>query len=141
MQSCDKKGAIEVAEVDTDALVFNSNTDKTNGTIIFRLHRKSRQCFSGIGICHLDPHHPAEKSGNTKSRNNVVVPVTIGSKFVIFSFAEDVSNFNQEDLKFFVDEELSLTIDEKTLTVEKGIYEYDSQIGDFGGYKVKITFK
>jgi len=138
--SCNKEKVSNLDELkSTDALMFKNSMDKTEGDIAWRLWRKSRNCFGGIGICHIEKN--SLKSNQTSSRDNVVIPVSYNDDFVVFNFSQDVSNFNVDELKFYIDEKLTLNMGEKMLIINEGVYDYDSNIGEFGGYKIPISFE
>jgi len=140
LNACNKEKVSDLTIKNTDNLMFKNIASKEAGDIAWRLWRKSRDCFGGIGICHIEKQQK-QYNNNENSRDNVIVPVSENDKFVTFCFSEDVSQYSADDLKFYIDETLTLNMDKKVLKVAEGVYNYDSTLGEFGGYKIPLSFE
>ncbi len=103
--------------------------------------RRSLNCRR-LGICKLESVTIIIKKSNNinngkLNENNVFTELqkNNGEYFAIF----ELDNFLDSsiyDTNFYIDE----TINNGKIIVNQGIYELDETIGDFGGYKIPVTY-
>ncbi len=138
--SCEKE--IEKEEVNTDYLLFKSDVSKVGIAINLRLWRKSTNCFSRLGICFIERKviEPGTKLTNINSRDNVIITVNETDTNITLLLSTEVSGLSNEDLLFDVEEELILELDDKSFKIPKGIYQYNENLGEFGGYNIAVSF-
>lgn len=138
----------------TENLVFfnqiNGNLKEQNSGVdilVIKLHRKSMGCDKKLGICEIwflgtqlykstiDTLLPSREIYYTLEHDEK-------SDKLLLLLATDVSGIDSSELKLFVDEDICC-YDEtmtKSVTVPQGIYHYDQNLGEFGGYSVNYSF-
>ncbi len=121
--------------------MFKNTADKSNPAIVLRLWKRSRNCFGGLGICFVDKHKPKPvfKSVITDNRDEVVVSILPDNKFIVLEFSSDVSGFSSDELQFAVEDTLSTDLEESTVIIPQGVYEFDKSIGKWGGYQIPLN--
>jgi hypothetical protein len=121
-----------------------SSNEKVDGAgidITITLGRVSRNCH-GFGICELTigiviigepkpPKLPREIPAEIEQDVN-------GKYFSKIELNQNVDS-NIYDTNFYIEEDLAISYENKTYIIKKGIYELNSNIGKFGGYKLDIT--
>lgn len=139
---------------DTDDILFFNHLENVNkynpgGIDIIRidLRRKSTNCQEGIGICNIyifgEQIYKSEQDSLMPSRE-ILYEINTNQKSdnLVLLIANDVSSFNPEELDLFVDEDIYGYDDNTTkrVIVPQGIYQYDPNLGKYGGYTVGYSF-
>lgn len=101
--------------------------------------RKSRGC-EGWGLCNFSISYSQVKD-NTKARrytSNILVDKNGQKYFSILLGEKPDKAIKEEVLALRVDENISYTFEGVDYTVRKGVYYYDHNLGEYGGYTVSI---
>jgi hypothetical protein len=120
--------------------------------IKIRLWRRScpiGYCLCGLGVCEVwFLGHQIYKSSlilkdfkeDSKPSREVIVPLDTyesGVGYLRLFLADDVSEFDEEDLMLYVDEDIYDSFEGDTIILLEGEYPFDPELGEFGGYKIK----
>ena len=116
-------------------------SEKSSHSVIVHAHfgRKSRNCF-GIGICDAclfccphcsvvllnvpTPHH-------NESITNPIVDLYLPNPIEEYESGEDTT--------LYIDETIIIEdSDEYEIRIIEGEYEYESEMGEYGGYKIQV---
>lgn len=146
--SCNKKEEVSMPKQDKvnhlstygpDYSGYNSTSGERDLVIIsFVPHKPSLNCMYGWGICHF------RFLPGIINYDNINVPVTSefnGGNLNIF-LSEDVSRYTQEELLLEVESDVYSedpnSLMESSFKVVAGDYEYNSSLGQYGGYTILI---
>jgi len=126
------------------------------GIIKFEWGRDSKKC-KGFGLCNVEwfpgpsdpripetpklPEMPRYPEGNYMSPS-IYSTVTEGNfndrNEFSFELHMGQESVNQEKIPFIIEKDIHFTDDTKTIyTIRAGEFQYDSSIGDYGGYLIK----
>lgn len=102
--------------------------------------RKKKEC-NGWGLCNAN-WFPKSEIGNYSS--NLEYDAVLGSYYTDILLPENLYPIEEEYEVFYVDEDIILTTSEEPsvgtdLTIPEGEYEYDVNIGTYGGYKIYLN--
>ena len=145
---------IDMVDPTENILFLNRINDHHKGLIpgvdilIIKLHRKSMNYDKKLGICEIwfmgsqlytnmnDSILPSREIYYELEHNEK-------SDKLLLLLASDVSGIAPSELKLFVDEDIygydeSMT---KCVSVPQGVYLYDPNLGEYGGYSVNYSFR
>jgi len=159
--SCDKSPEIqEQKRLDaTDELGFiagsNNNyydapqlKDQGGVTIVtIKLWRKKYNCLRGLGICRVTFFAPNNQEDNDISFDSdrevsIGIPDDFTGGDLNVYFSEDVSSYTLDELKLYIDEDIvgdnSSDFFNDVFEIPQVIYNYDSSLGEYGGYTIQL---
>ncbi|MFC6269599.1 hypothetical protein [Frigoriflavimonas asaccharolytica] len=131
------------SQLENSPKIESTNTDDALARkVIFQASwdewgRTSKQC-NGWGLCNFHSCWFCESTGKYSGKVEVDSVTKEGYLFVVL----DPNDLVQNDAiignsVFYVDND----IDNSIATLHQGAYNFDSSIGEFGGYKIAITVK
>lgn len=102
-------------------------------------------CLCGLGACQVwllgnQIWKSSVLKEDSEPSREVMVPLDSyqsGVGFLSLFLAKDVSEFDEDDLILYVDENISDSFEGDTIILLEGEYPFDPEMGDFGGYKIK----
>ncbi len=110
-----------------------------------KLWRKNQNCLHKIGVCKIEIL-PDDKSGHIFDEGREIdIPFLTefegGNIFIYFS--QDVSSYSQNDLELSIDGDVYVDdendISQDSFKAPDGIYDFDPNLGDYGGYTIPIV--
>lgn len=118
--------------------------------IEIKLWRKKNDCLSGLGICSVSIlGYQVWKSTNdydlSYASRTILCSVedkTVCNKTMNLVLATPTNGLSNSDLQFYVDEDIYGYDEESNdyIMIKKGVYQYNPNIGQFGGYVVNFDF-
>lgn len=127
------------------------NEDVNIGIFSVRIARASKDCASGFGLCDFKwfPGNPNSEviqlidSDSLYKNSFRIQRDTEGNKFVDLELLErpkglDVCKLQPVVVEDQLESFSTINGKEEKMTVQKGVYSFDSSIGKFGGYRVPL---
>lgn len=120
------------------------------GIVRLTLGRASRNCF-GFGICDAEWFpgwsewwDEITSSHKEASIEGLLVVDEYGREAIELKLAELPKGFSPEELSMMVDKKLEMPNSGENAfnpgkIVEKGVYEFSEEVGNFGGYRIPIV--
>lgn len=161
--SCDKSAEVQdqkrIDTTDELGFVAGSNNNyydapqlKDQGgdgiTIVtIKLWRKKYNCERRLGICRVTFFAPNNQEDNDISFDSdrevsIAIPDDFTGGDLNVYFSEDVSSYTSDELKLHIDEDIvadnSSDFFSDVFEIPQGLYNYDSSLGEYGGYTIQL---
>lgn len=137
---------LKIAVSSSEVVLISSN--KSRGPIA-TLWRKRGGCEK-LGICEWFPKNTNIIDSRTFEGREVVTPLIYNASAgvfepIILEFTSSPVFLSKEDIKFYVDEDFEIEVTSEMqlpfqkVVIPEGVIEYNSSIGQYGGYILQIV--
>lgn len=115
--------------------------------VTIKLWRKKYNCLRRLGICRVTFFAPNDQEDDDISFDSdrevsIAIPNDFAGGDLYVYFSEDVSSYTSDELKLYIDEDIvadnSSDFFSDIFEIPQGVYNYDSSLGEYGGYTIQL---